>query len=169
MVVVPLVAVNDCRVVEPTTKRSPWPLMVVVALRPKKAVPAENSVVVALEIFKRAGRERVQVLLVERSWAPAEEVIWFEVPAMVMVVAGATKSVPETAAPSAPPPPERVFKREPAAMLEMAKLVEVPAVPVKSCKVVEERARSCPVVVAPPKMVRPEPVVLLPIVEEASE
>ena len=48
------------------------------------------SVVVAREIFNSAGSDSVQVLLVERSWAPAEEVIWLEVPAMVMVVAGAT-------------------------------------------------------------------------------
>jgi hypothetical protein len=33
------------------------------------------------------GRERVQVRLVERSWALAEEVSWFWVPAMVKVVA----------------------------------------------------------------------------------
>lgn len=90
LVVVEFVAVKFWRVVEPTTNRSPWPLMVVVAERPKKAEPAENSVVVALEIFRRAGIERVQVLLVERSWAPAEEVIWFPVPAIVSVVAGAT-------------------------------------------------------------------------------
>ena len=66
-----------------------------------------------------------------------------------------------------------VFRREEVIpvteRLVEAKLVVVPAVPVNNCRVVEPRARSCPVVVAPPKMVRPEPVVLLPIVEEASE
>src|SRR3990167_621709 len=36
------------------------------------------------------GRESVQVLLVDKSCAPAEEVIWLVVPLMVMVVAGVT-------------------------------------------------------------------------------
>ena len=60
-------AVKLCSVVDPTTKRSPWPLIVVVANLPKKAMPEENSVVVALEMFSRAGKDRVQVLLAERS------------------------------------------------------------------------------------------------------
>ena len=57
---------------------------------------------------------------------------------------------------------------------ETARLVVVAAVPVavlkvKFCSVVLPRARSCPVVVAPPKMVRPVAVVLAPIVVEALE
>lgn len=52
------------------------------------------------------------------------------------------------------------------------KLVVVAEVPValtkvKFCKVVEARWRDCPVVVAPPKMVKPLPVVPPPIVLEA--
>jgi hypothetical protein len=57
---------------------------------------------------------------------------------------------------------------------ETAKLVVVADVPVafwnvKFCRVVEERAKSPPVVVAPPNMVSPEPLVPPPIVEEARE
>ena len=66
-VVVPLTPVKLCNVVDPTTNKSPCPLMVVVAERPKKAMPVENSVVVAFEIFNNDGRESVQVLFVERS------------------------------------------------------------------------------------------------------
>ncbi len=40
---------------------------------------------------------------------------------------------------------------------------------VKAWRVVEPRRRNSPVVVAPPKMVRPVPVVPAPIVEEAVE
>ena len=42
---------------------------------------------VKLEICTKVGRDRVQVRLAERSWAPAEEVICPAVPAIVMVVA----------------------------------------------------------------------------------
>ncbi len=45
----------------------------------------------------------------------------------------------------------------------------VPCEDVNACKVVEPRTRDWPVVVAPPKMVKPEAVVLLPMVEEARE
>jgi hypothetical protein len=75
LVVVLFDAVKDWNVDEPTTNKSPVPLMVVVAVRPKKAMPAENSVVVALLKFSSEGNESVQVLWVERSCAPAEEVI----------------------------------------------------------------------------------------------
>jgi hypothetical protein len=44
-------------------------------------------VAVRFVIWTKEGREIVQVRLVERSWAPAEEVICPAVPAMVMVVA----------------------------------------------------------------------------------
>lgn len=45
----------------------------------------------------------------------------------------------------------------------------VPAEALKTCRVVEPRFNICPVVVAPPKIVRPVAVVLLPIVVEAVE
>ena len=45
----------------------------------------------------------------------------------------------------------------------------VPDAAVNDWRVVEPRKSACPVVVAPPKMVRPEAVVLLPMVEEARE
>ena len=86
LVVVPKVAVKDWRVVEPTTKRAPAPLKEEVAVLPKKALPISRIVVVPLARLKPAGMERVQVRLVERSWAPALEVIWLAVPAMVRVV-----------------------------------------------------------------------------------
>ena len=66
-VVVEFVAVKFCRVVEPVTKRSPTPLKEEVAVVPKKALPAERTVLEELAIFSKDGSERVQVRLVERS------------------------------------------------------------------------------------------------------
>lgn len=54
------------------------------------------------------------------------------------------------------------------ALVEVAEVI-VPWVAVKFWRVVDPRKRAWPVVVAPPKMVRPEALVLLPIVDEASE
>ena len=53
-------------------------------------------------------------------------------------------------------------------MVEVAEVV-VPWKAVKVCNVVEPRWRNSPVVVAPPKIVKPEAVVLLPMVVEAVE
>ena len=47
--------------------------------------------------------------------------------------------------------------------------VVVALVAVKLCSVVDDKAKSCPVVVAPPNIVKPDPAVLPPIVEDASE
>jgi len=53
-------------------------------------------------------------------------------------------------------------------LVEVAEVV-VPWKAEKVCKVVEPRWRNSPVVVAPPKIVKPLAVVLLPMVEEAKE
>ena len=52
--------------------------------------------------------------------------------------------------------------------MEVAEVI-VPCEDVNAWRVVEPRTSDSPVVVAPPKIVRPEAVVLLPIVEEAKE
>ena len=57
---------------------------------------------------------------------------------------------------------------ETARVVEVA-LVVVPFDAVKDWRVVEPRKSACPVVVAPPKIVRPEAVVLLPMVDDARE
>ena len=57
---------------------------------------------------------------------------------------------------------------ETARVVEVA-LVVVPFDAVKDWRVVEPRKSACPVVVAPPKMVRPVPTPLAPIVVEALE
>mgnify|MGYP001577500485 CR=1 FL=1 len=66
-VVVELVAVNDWKVEDPTTKSAPAPLKDEVAVLPKKALPMSRTVVEPLAKLKDAGMERVQVVLVERS------------------------------------------------------------------------------------------------------
>jgi hypothetical protein len=53
-------------------------------------------------------------------------------------------------------------------LVEVA-LVVVPLVAVKVWSVVDPRCRNSPVVVAPPKIVKPDAAVLLPMVEDAKE
>ena len=57
---------------------------------------------------------------------------------------------------------------ETARVVEVA-LVVVPFDAVKDWRVVEPRKSACPVVVAPPKMVRPVPAPPAPMVEDAEE
>ena len=54
-------------------------------------------------------------------------------------------------------------------MLVTAKLVVVPWKALNCCRVVEPKTKNWPVVVAPALIVKPEAVVLLPIVDEAKE
>ena len=159
LVVVLFVAVNDWRVVEPLTSR----------------VDTFERVDEAVEInpFKNAR-------VVEVAFSPEASVVNGnpnELPQPVQLVTVkfpidatfARRSVVEALVAKMLVEVALVVEALVAKKLVEVAFVVVPFDAVKDWRVVEPRKSACPVVVAPPKIVRPEAVVLLPMVDDARE